>query len=57
MLLLPSSATGSDSLEDYSSETVLGNVIPTYPNLESASLQIQQSLLELDRINSTLGWH
>lgn len=55
--LLPALAGAEGSqLETYSYETVLGNVIRTYPNLESASLQIEQSLLELDRINSTLGW-
>lgn len=46
----------ADQLEALSYETVVGNVIRTYPNLESAALQIEQSLLELDRINSTLGW-
>lgn len=57
-LLLAVTALRSDAdpPQSLSYETIVGNVIRSYPTLESAALQIEQSLLELDRINSTLGW-
>ena len=54
-MVLPAGAAASDQ-ERLSYEAILGKVIRSYPNLESAAMQIERSLLELDRINSTLGW-
>ena len=56
VIILPIVCTGAETIEAFSYDAVVDNVIRTYPNLESAALQIEKSLLELDRINSTLGW-
>ncbi len=44
------------TVESKTYETVLARVIEAYPNLQSAILQVQRSVLELDRIYATLGW-
>ena len=56
LLLTQGTCINASQPETLPYEAVLSNVIRTYPNLESAAMQIEQSLLELDRINSTLGW-
>jgi len=58
LLLLPVTCASADDAESsaITYDEILARVVATYPSLESAMLQIDQSLLELDRIYSRLGW-